>query len=111
MGRAAVPLPASVRPRQATLGGHDEVLAPAAPGRERRRNQPLVVAQIGVVEAVDVGGVEEGHPRVERGVKDPDTLCFGRTAFDGKMHPAVPDRRDGGRGGAQRPAKQARAAG
>src|SRR6185437_5614060 len=56
------------------LGGRERVGAPAGLGRDERPlgsgDQRLADPHLGAAVAVDVGGVEQGYPGVERGVED-----------------------------------------
>jgi len=69
VARTPVRHPAALGPRQAALRRDEDPRAVAAPGGERPRDQPLVVAGLAFVEAVGVGRVEEVHARVEGGVQ------------------------------------------
>ncbi len=73
---------------------HDLVAVPAA---ECFAQQQLVVPH-----AVEVAGVEEVQPGVERGVDRRDALgLVGRSVEVGHAHQAEPERRDVGTGGAE----------
>jgi len=87
----------------------DDPLVPPAPRPERARHQALVVPELVLVQTVDVGGVDEGDARIQRGVNDPDGLRFGRPVLQGQVHPAESDGGDGGRPGPEGPLKQGRA--
>ncbi len=91
-----VPFPAPARPSNPALGGHERHLASARPGRERLRDQPLVVADVPIVEAVDVGGVDQGHPGVQRGVKHADRLGLRGSPVDESGIPPKPMADTGG---------------
>ena len=67
------------------------------------------MTDVALVETVDVGRVDQRDAGVERGVEHPDALRLGRPAVDGEMHAAVADRRDGRRGGPERPCLTPRA--
>jgi hypothetical protein len=63
----------------------------AVPLSQRLGNQALTVAEVSLAEAVRVGRVEPGDPRVERGVNDPNRLRFRRAPFHGQRHRTEPD--------------------
>ena len=67
--RAPVGLPASVRPAHSALR-HD-VYPARAVLPERPREEPLVVAEVGIVEGVRARRVEARHARVQRGGDHP----------------------------------------
>ena len=98
---AAVAVPAAARARHPALGRHQDPLAVTVPGPERAGDQPLVVPQLAVVEALGVRGVDERDAGIERGVNGADSLLLRRPVGDGKMHPAVADRSDLGCVGSQ----------
>ena len=79
--------PGSAGPLEASLRGHDD--------RGRRllaqgpRDEALVVSDVAVVEAVDVGGVDQGDAGVERRVDRADPLVLaGRPWIDMYMPPS-----------------------
>ena len=92
MGGARVSRPGAVGALESPLGRHDGVrplfLAESA------RDEPLVVADVAVIEAVDVGRVDEGDPRVERGVDRADRVVLGGTIADREVHAAKAYRAD-----------------
>ena len=96
---AAIIFPASSRPGQPALGGDQDVVTRPAPPAERFRDQLLVVSEIPLVPAIDVGGVDEADARIERGADHLDALPFGRSLLEGQVHPAIAD--DGHRRGAR----------
>ena len=49
------------------------------------------MAQVEVGKTVDVGGVDQGHAGVERGVNGRDGDRFRRAAFNGERHAAKTD--------------------
>ena len=63
-----------------------------------RGDEALVVADVVVVEAVDVGGVDEVHAGVDHRLNDAPSLLFRRTPLNGERHSAeadFPDRKHG----------------
>ncbi len=66
-------------------------------------DEPLVVANVATVQAIDVGGVDEGDPGRERGVDGRDRLPFVGAADDRHVHSAQADRADLGAIGTQLP--------
>ena len=102
--RTAVLIPCAAVAHDAALGGDRHRTAVTAPARERLGDQALVVADLGLVEAVGVGGIDQRDARVERGVNDADGLRLGRPAIgDGEVHSAVADRGHLRRAGTKRP--------
>ena len=87
---AAVDLPRAARTDVAGLGGDDHVVVAAL---QRLGDQPLVVADLVFVLAVGVGGVDQVHAGVERGVDRADRLLLRRAAREGHRHRAEPDRK------------------
>src|SRR5207237_5331480 len=88
MTRTSVGNPASTRPRQAALGGHDDARSVAVPGGERTSDQPLVVIGFGCIPAVSVRGVDEVDAGIECGTVPPPRATrrdCGR--WTGRMHP------------------------
>ena len=77
---APVDLPRAAGPDVAGLG-RDEHLVVAA--LQRLGDQPLVVADLALVDAVRVGRVDEVDAGVERGVDGADRLLLGRSARRG----------------------------
>ena len=77
----------------ARLGGDGHVVVAAL---ERLGDQPLVVTDLVGVLAVGVGGVDQVHAGVERGVDRADRLLLRRPAREGHRHGAEPDREDVG---------------
>jgi len=53
------------------------------------------VADVAIVEAVHVRGVDEGHPRVEGGVDGANGVVLRGAIVDREVHPAEADRADG----------------
>ncbi len=88
---AAVELPRAAGADVARLGGDEHVVAAALEGLG---DQPLVVADLVLAGAVGVGGVDQGHAGVERGVDDADRLRLVGAAVERQRHPAEPDRKD-----------------
>ena len=88
---AAVELPRAAGPDVAGLGGDEDVVVAAL---QRLRDQPLVVADLVLVLAVGVGGVDQVHAGVERGVDGADRLLLRRSAGEGHRHRAEADRED-----------------
>ncbi len=103
MLRAAVPLPTASRPGEPALGGHEHRLAIAAPATQGLGDEPLVVADVGVVEAVDIGGVDQSHAGLERRPNHLQGLALGWTVLQREVHAPVADRRDRGRAGTHDP--------
>ena len=83
--------PVSLRPRQAAFCGDPDARVVPAPGRERLRDEPLVVADLAGVPAVGVGGVEEGDAAVEPGMQDGNRARLVPIALGGKAHTAHSD--------------------
>ena len=94
VGRRAVELPRRAAARVAALGGHEDAVAAGGRAPDRLGDEALVVADLGLVRRVGVGGVDEGDPGVERGVDGPDGLCLVGSPGDGERHAAQADRED-----------------
>jgi hypothetical protein len=63
-------------------GGYGDDAGVAAPGLQRLRDESLVVSRVAVIEAIRIGGVEQGDAGVERRMDDGN--CAHRVArFDG----------------------------
>ena len=65
------PLPA--RPAQPALGGDEHLVAPPE-ARQGVVYQALVMADVAIVEAIDVGGVDEIPAGIDEGLDDPERL-------------------------------------
>ena len=81
--RASIRFPAAFGPSHAAFGGDGDPRSITRPGRQRARDQPLVVSDVAIVEAVRIGGVEQRDAGIERGVQDLDraiviTIGIGR---------------------------------
>ena len=89
MARPSVGHPLALRSRQATLGGNDDAGAVAAPCAERARNESLVVADVGVVQAICVSRIEERDAAVERGMQHTDGASSSSRSrsVDSRMQP------------------------
>jgi hypothetical protein len=107
--RACVPSPPAPGPRETALGRDEDPLSPPGPPGQRAGYQRLVVAQLVIVEAIDVRGVDEGDASVERRVNEPDGLGSGWAILEREVHPAESDGGNGGSPGPKRPLKQGRA--
>jgi hypothetical protein len=59
--------------------------------RQRLGDQPLVVADVRLVEAVHVRRVDQRDPGPQRRVQDLDRLGLRRSTGDRQRHPAEPD--------------------
>ena len=68
---AAVRHPAALRACQSAFSGHEHARA-IDRARQGRRDQPLVMIDVGIVAAVGVGGIEQGDARIERRPKHGD---------------------------------------
>jgi hypothetical protein len=79
--RAAAPVGAAVAHRAVALGGEHDVVAPAA---QRLADDPLGLT----VTAVDVGGVDDVDPAVERATDDADALVGIGVAHRAEHHGA-----------------------
>jgi hypothetical protein len=64
-------------------------------------DESLVVSQVGVVETIDVRGVDQRDAGIERRVKRANGLCFRRPPGDGERHGAEADHGDGRRAGTE----------
>ena len=91
MAGMPVDRPVSVRSLEPPLGGHEHV-SRSGDALQRSSDEALVVADVAMVEAVDVGGVDERHPRVERGMDDPDGFTLGWATGDRERHRSVSNR-------------------
>src|SRR5258706_1465334 len=89
MARVAVDGPIAVRPLEPALGRYEHVLR-SAKRTQRLRDEAFIVTDVTVVEAVDVGRVDERHPRFEGGVNHPDAFTLGAAARNGEGHGAKP---------------------
>ena len=87
----AVELPRPPGARVAALGRDDHAVAAAA---QRLGDQPLVVADVVARRGVRVGGVDQGHAGVERGVDRADRLVLVGAAVERERHRAEADRED-----------------
>jgi hypothetical protein len=101
MVRVAIVIPPSPGTRHAALRRYDDVLRGSGPGIESLGKEALVVTDVFVVQAIHVGRVEEGDPRVHHRVDDADAHRFLRTAIGGQGHPAEADGGDVGGTGPQ----------
>src|SRR4051812_43850155 len=102
MSGMSVNFPPALRPPQPPFGGNDHPLV-LRPGTQRTGDQSLVVADLTVIEAIDVRGVDDGDPGVEHRLNDPDALLFRGAILNGEMHPAVANGGDRGGSGAELP--------
>jgi hypothetical protein len=102
VARAAVGDPAPSGPGQPALGREHHPRAVSRPFRQGPRDQPLVVAGLGLVAGVGVGGVEQGDARIEGGVqgcrrapvvpvgiRGQPHAAGGQRAIDVHVHPMV----------------------
>ncbi len=80
--RARVSIPAPGGPDQAALGRDQDAFPLAAPLAQRPRDQPLVVADVILVQAVDIGGIDQGLAGIEGRVNDLDAHILRRAAVD-----------------------------
>ena len=96
----AITLPAAAGPGEAALGSDQDFVSRAVPAAERVGDQPLVVPEIGIVETVDVGGVDQAYAGVQRRADHLDAHLLGRSFLEGQVHAAVAH---GGYGGGARP--------
>jgi hypothetical protein len=85
----AIRLPAAAGAGEAPLRCNYDLIPVATPAPKGSRDQTLVMAEVPVIKAVDVGSIDEGNPGIERRVDDPYTLVFGRAVLDREVHPAV----------------------
>jgi len=69
MTASAIGHPLSVRSGKSALRGDDEGRTVAAPGREGARDEPLVMADLRIVQAVRISRVEKRHAGIQRGMK------------------------------------------
>src|SRR5262249_9026578 len=104
--RPSVPFPTAAGTSESAFGAVDDRLAPPGPGGERTSHQALIMTQVTLVEAIDVGSIDEGDPGVERGMDHPDPLLFGGSILEGEVHPAESDGGDGGSPRPERPVMQ-----
>jgi hypothetical protein len=92
VSRARVAGPGAVGALEAALGGDDNRVARRRPRlAERSREEPFAVADIAMVQAVDVGRVEERGAGVERRAQRADAFFFARAFADREVHAADAD--------------------
>src|SRR5438876_1097225 len=84
----------SATPNDSSFCSDDDPRTVATPGLEGGGDEALVVADIRLVQAVCVGGIDEGDPGVEHGAEHVEGLCFRRAAVEREMHATVADGRD-----------------
>src|SRR4051794_3480157 len=88
MSGMSVNFPPALRPPQPPFGGNDHPLV-LRPGTQRTGDQSLVVADLTVIEAIDVRGVDDGDPGVEHRLNAPDALLSRGAILNRQMHPAI----------------------
>ncbi len=88
--RRAVDVPPAARPREPAFGCDDHVAATEL--FQRRGNQPLVVTEIGVVEAVADRGIDEVAAAREERLDHHVPRALAGPALDRQGHAAEPDR-------------------
>ncbi len=88
---SAVGHPLPVRSCQSALCRNHEARAIAAPGRERAGDEPLVVADLGIVPAVGIGRIEKRDAGVQRGVQHLDAARLVAVALGREAHAADAD--------------------
>ena len=79
---ARVPIPASGWPNQPTFGGDQDALPLSAPLAQGPRNQSFVMADVALVQAVDIRRIDQGLACIERRVDDLDAHILGRASVD-----------------------------
>jgi hypothetical protein len=101
-----VQAPLAAGPGVAALGGHQHPVAVARPAGQGLGDQALAMAEVGLVAAVGVGRVDQGHAGVQGGVDGPDRAGLVGPAGQRHRHLAEPDGADlepaetaGGQGG------------
>ena len=88
MASLSVGHPLAVRSSQAAFRRNDDARAVAAPACQRSRDEPLVMADVVIVQAIGVGGVEECDAAVECGVQDLDRArLIAIRSVDSRMQP------------------------
>src|SRR6185436_13068470 len=71
--------------------GRNHHLVPAPPiAAQRQSDQPFIVTDLPIVQAVDVGGVDQSHPGVEGSMNDPHALLSGGPLLNRQVHPPIP---------------------
>src|SRR5439155_23672558 len=98
--RRSVARPLATRPAQPGLGGDVDGVAIAALAN-RRGDEPLIVSKVAVVEAVDIGRVDECDSCVDCRVDHTAALIVRRTTLDRQRHAAEADRGNGDIGASQ----------
>ena len=94
MPGSAVGDPAPPRASQPRLGGHQDRVPVAAPALQRLGDQPLVVAPVGLVDAVRVGGVDQPHACLQRGGEHGERVVAVWAARRGQAHRPEADAAD-----------------
>ena len=79
----AIGLPATRWSRHAALCRHNDLVPVPLPASKGTGHEPLVMADVLVVEAVDIGGIDERDSGIESRVDHPDPLLLRRTILNG----------------------------
>ena len=96
MASLSVRHPLAIRSSQAAFRRNDDARAVTAPACQRPRDEPLVVADVVIVQAIGVGGVEERDAAVECGVQELDRARLVAIGLSGQPHAPEPDRSSAG---------------
>ena len=91
MTGSAIGHPLSVRSGKSALRGDDEARTVAAPGRKCARDEPLVMADVRIVQAVRISRVEKRHAGIQRGMKYFDATRVITVALRRQPHTAHSD--------------------
>src|SRR6185436_16714616 len=83
--------PLAIRSTQAAFRRDNDARAVTSPACQRTRDEPLVVADVVIVQAIDVRGVEEGDAAVECRVQEFDRACLIAILFGRQPHTPEPD--------------------
>src|SRR5256885_1079397 len=92
MTSTSIRQPAALRPGEAPFGGNQDARSVAVPRGERASDQPLVVTDVGFIEAVGVGGIKEGDTRIERRAQHLQRDLFVAIGAGRQAHAAHRDR-------------------
>src|SRR6185503_11449565 len=91
MTGSAIGHPLAVRSGKSSLRSDDEARTVAAPGRKGARDEPLVMADLRIVQAVRISRVEKRHTDIQRGMKYLDATQVITVALRGQPHTADSD--------------------
>jgi len=85
----AVDIPVAMRPDVAALGRDQHLVRRGAVIPQRAGDQSLVVARVGLIQAVRVGRVDQGHPASEDRREGRQGLILRGPPLHGEVHRAV----------------------